>query len=77
MSLNEGGAEERRTLAFRDYLRDHPDMAREYEDLKRRLARQLAPTTPESREAYARAKTEFIERVDAMALGSGYPRELL
>lgn len=75
--VERGGAEERRTLAFRDYLRDHPDMAREYEDLKGRLARQLAPTTPESREAYARAKTEFIERVDAMALGSGYPRELL
>jgi GrpB-like predicted nucleotidyltransferase (UPF0157 family) len=70
-----GGAEERRTLAFRDYLRDHADAAREYEHLKQDLARQFVATNPESREAYARAKTDFIERVAAMALSSGYPRE--
>ena len=69
-----GGAEERRTLAFRDYLCDHADAAREYEQLKRDLARQLAPRDRESREAYARAKTDFIERIIAIALGSGYPR---
>ena len=33
-----GGAEERRTLAFRDYLREHGDTAREYEQFKRDLA---------------------------------------
>jgi GrpB-like predicted nucleotidyltransferase (UPF0157 family) len=71
-----GGAEERSTLAFRDYLRDHPAAAREYEHLKQDLARQLAATTHESREAYARAKTDFIERIVVMALSSGYPREL-
>jgi GrpB-like predicted nucleotidyltransferase (UPF0157 family) len=74
--VESGGVEERRTLAFRDYLRDHPTAAREYEHLKRELARQLAPTTSESREAYARAKTDFIERIVAMALRDGYPREL-
>jgi len=72
-----GGAEERRTLAFRDYLRDHPAAAREYEDLKRDLAGKLAATSHECREAYARAKTDFIERVVAVSLSSGYPRELL
>lgn len=72
-----GGAEERRTLAFRDYLRDCPAAAREYEQLKQDLARRLAPSTLESLEAYAHAKTDFIERIVAMALSSGYPREFL
>jgi GrpB-like predicted nucleotidyltransferase (UPF0157 family) len=72
-----GGTEERRTLAFRDYLRDHPAVAREYERLKQDLATQLAATTRESLEAYARAKTDFIERIVAMALSSGYPRGFL
>jgi GrpB-like predicted nucleotidyltransferase (UPF0157 family) len=72
-----GGAEERRTLTFRDYLRDHAAAAREYEHLKQDLAMQLAVSNRESREAYARAKTDFIERVVAMALHSGYPRECL
>lgn len=72
-----GGAEERRTLAFRDYLRDHAAVAREYERLKHDLGGQLAATNRESRDAYARAKTDFIERVVAMALSSGYPREVL
>ena len=62
-----GGAEERRTLAFRDYLRAHGDAAREYEQLKQNLAWQLAPVDRESREAYARAKTGFIERIIALA----------
>jgi GrpB-like predicted nucleotidyltransferase (UPF0157 family) len=75
--VERGGTEEGRTLAFRDYLRDHEAVAREYEHLKQSLATQLAATTRESREAYAVAKTEFIERVVAIALGGGYPRELL
>jgi GrpB-like predicted nucleotidyltransferase (UPF0157 family) len=73
--VEHGGAEERRTLAFRDYLRDHRDAARQYEQLKRDIAQQLRPMTAESREAYAGAKTEFIERTIATALQSGYPRE--
>jgi GrpB-like predicted nucleotidyltransferase (UPF0157 family) len=72
-----GGAEERRTLAFRDYLRDHPDAAREYERLKQDLAMQLAATNRESRDAYSRGKTDFIEGIVAVALSRGYPRELL
>src|SRR2546425_8625767 len=49
-----GGAEERRTLAFRDYLREHADAAGEYERLKQGLIVAIAPLDPESREAYAR-----------------------
>jgi len=62
-----GGLEERRTLAFRDYLRAHGDAAREYGRLKQDLVRQLAPVDRESREAYARAKTDFIGRIIALA----------
>ena len=69
-----GGAEERRTLAFRDYLRDHAAVAREYEGLKHDLVRGLAASDEESREAYARGKTDFVERVVAEALNAGYPR---
>ena len=70
-----GGAEERRTLAFRDYLRDHAVVAGEYERLKENLAKQFAAADTDSRETYARGKTDFIDRVVAMALGSGYPLE--
>jgi hypothetical protein len=65
------------SLAFRDYLREQPAAAREYERLKQDLAMQLAATDRESRDAYTRAKTDFIERTVAMALSSGYPREFL
>jgi GrpB-like predicted nucleotidyltransferase (UPF0157 family) len=70
-----GGAEERRTLAFRNYLRDHNGVAREYEALKRRLAGQYNAQEPSAREAYASAKTEFIERVAQIALAAGYSRD--
>jgi len=75
--VESGGPEERRTLAFRDYLRDHATVVREYERLKEDLTRHLAAADPESRETYARGKTDFIERVVAMALSSGYPLGLL
>jgi GrpB-like predicted nucleotidyltransferase (UPF0157 family) len=69
-----GGNEERRTLAFRDYLRNHDEVAREYERLKYRLMLELQPTDPASREAYAVAKTEFVERVVALALSAANSR---
>jgi GrpB-like predicted nucleotidyltransferase (UPF0157 family) len=65
-----GGDEERRTLLFRDYLRAHEDEARAYESLKRDLAIRLGGADPESREAYARAKTEFVERITGLALSA-------
>lgn len=75
--VQSGGAEERRTLAFRDYLRDHTAAAREYEQLKRGLATRMKATTDEAREAYSQAKTDFIERIVAQALSCGYPHESL
>jgi GrpB-like predicted nucleotidyltransferase (UPF0157 family) len=74
--VERGGSEERRTLAFRDYLRDHHDVAREYEDLKRTVAAQIVRADPKSQERYAVAKTTFIERVVGVAVSRGYPRDL-
>ena len=65
-----GGEEERRTLAFRDYLRQHPEAAREYAALKQDLAARHDGSTAESREAYADAKTSFVNRIVEQALRS-------
>jgi GrpB-like predicted nucleotidyltransferase (UPF0157 family)/predicted kinase len=58
------GDEYRRNLAFRDYLRAHPDVAAEYASLKRRSAQQHR----DDREAYRKSKSDFIERVTNHAL---------
>ena len=65
-----GGEEEQRTLAFRDYLRAHDAIAREYERLKQQLMEELNPNDAASREAYALGKTAFVERVIVLALAS-------
>ena len=69
-----GGPEERKTLAFRDYLRAHPEAAREYEALKRKLAPGYDPSIPGARQAYADAKGDFIREVTERALAEGHPR---
>ena len=51
-----------RHIAFRDYLRNHSDIAKEYEALKLSLAPKFTDTN-----AYASAKTDFIKRVEALA----------
>ncbi|HKA37249.1 MAG TPA: GrpB family protein [Thermoanaerobaculia bacterium] len=71
-----GGDNERRTLAFRDFLRDHPDVAREYESLKRRLALDHEAGPFASQQAYAEAKGPFIAGVTEQALSLGYPKTL-
>jgi len=71
-----GGDQERRTLAFRDYLREHRVVAREYELLKRHLIDRYDAKTFSGRESYADAKSEFIERVVRIALEAGYGRNL-
>jgi GrpB-like predicted nucleotidyltransferase (UPF0157 family) len=50
-------------LIFRDYLIEHPEVAREYEALKMRLA----SSSPRDRVAYTRGKTEFIDRTTERA----------
>ena len=56
-----------RLLAFRDYLRSHPDVAAEYAALKRTLAASLG----QDRHAYMTAKGEFIDRITAIAMTRG------
>ena len=55
--------EARRTIAFRDYLCAHTEAARDYESLKRDLAARFSGEDPESREAYAAAKTAFVTSI--------------
>lgn len=50
-------------LLFRDYLRAHPETAREYQALKL----QLASDSPKDRVAYTRGKTRFISTVTEQA----------
>ncbi|MGA1979111.1 MAG: GrpB family protein [Sedimentisphaerales bacterium] len=50
-------------LLFREYLIEHPETAAEYQALKLRLAK----TYPNDREAYTKAKTDFIIRITTEA----------
>lgn len=54
-----GGMEWRNYLNFRDYLNAFPQKAREYDRLKRALARRF----PEDREAYTAGKAEYIRQI--------------
>ncbi len=57
--------DERRHLAFRDWLVEHPEDARAYEMLKRELARRRWRT----RDDYAKAKSRFVATIVARASG--------
>lgn len=52
----------KRHLLFRDYLREHPEVAKEYEALKKSLAIRHTDTND-----YAQAKTVFIREIEAKA----------
>ena len=51
--------EHQRHIAFRDYLRTHPNDANAYAALKRKLADKFGS----NREAYNQAKAEFVEDI--------------
>ncbi len=55
-------------ILFRDYLRAHPETAREY----CRMKRALAESYQTQQEKYTESKTGFIERVLAEAIGGVY-----
>jgi GrpB-like predicted nucleotidyltransferase (UPF0157 family) len=64
-----GGEFWRRHIAFRDYLRAHPEAADEYAALKRRLAAQH----PRDSHAYTHAKSEFILGIEKKAAAATGP----
>jgi len=69
-------AAERGRLAFRGFLRthpSHPDVAREYEALKRSLAPRFDVQSFASRQACADARGELIRRVPGGALARAGP----
>ena len=70
-----GEEQERRHLAFRDYLRDHPELVAAYADEKRRLAALHVATSHATRSLYSEAKSAFIVPVVERALAEGYPRD--
>jgi GrpB-like predicted nucleotidyltransferase (UPF0157 family) len=57
-------------LAFRDYLRSHPEARDAYEQLKWSLAQRFK----DDRAAYTDAKGEFVEDIVRMALDDAGPR---
>ena len=59
-----GSPEIHRHLAFRDYMRAHPDRARAYADEKRRAA----ALHPDNSTAYNREKWAWVEQEEARAL---------
>lgn len=64
-----GNASLARHLAFRDYLRAHPDTAQEYGELKQVVARACEGDL----ERYCEGKDACVKRIEALALAA-YPR---
>jgi GrpB-like predicted nucleotidyltransferase (UPF0157 family) len=60
-----GSSEEKRSLGFRNYLRAHPEEAREYAEIKRMAAEeaQKLSTKDEMRDTYGKSKEAFIQKI--------------
>jgi len=65
-----GDEQESRHLAFRDYLRSHPEVAAEYAQLEHGLAVAHDGNSPRIGERYSLAKTGFIAAVLERALAA-------
>jgi GrpB-like predicted nucleotidyltransferase (UPF0157 family) len=63
-----GSTEEARHLAFRDHLRAHPEVARDYVQLKQQLAALHGGHDEAARERYSIAKTAFVTAIERRAL---------
>jgi GrpB-like predicted nucleotidyltransferase (UPF0157 family) len=63
-----GSREEARHLAFRDFLRAHPAVARDYVRLKRELAALHGGHDEAARERYSNAKTAFVTAIERQVL---------
>ncbi len=68
-----GGEQERRHLAFRDYLRRHPREASEYAALKKELANVHPGRDHEGRERYSLAKSNYVQSAIEAAYAEGLP----
>jgi GrpB-like predicted nucleotidyltransferase (UPF0157 family) len=65
LSITEKGSDfHEEKIAFRDYLREHPEAAEQYALLKERLADQY----PNDREKYTAEKTEFVQNILGRAM---------
>ncbi|HIE01922.1 MAG TPA: GrpB family protein [Thiotrichaceae bacterium] len=62
-AFNRNHPEVQRHLLFRDYLASHPKQAKEYEQLKRKLA-SVYRTSPDN---YSKGKETFIRQIDQEA----------
>ena len=63
-----GSREEARHLAFRDFLRANPAVARDYVRLKQELAALHGGFDEAARERYSNAKTDFVTAIERRVL---------
>ena len=67
-----GGDEEWRHLAFRDWLRRHPEARKEYSELKASLAAETDLRDPSALDWYADGKSAFVESIERACRELGY-----